>query len=243
MSAWRARHEWSGLKADTIDVFAQELMEFEREDEYRSYLSADEVARADRYIVPEATRQFVIARGTLRLLLGAALGVEPGALEFTYGPHGKPSLAGAQGQAIEFNLSHSRDLCLCAITTDVTLGVDVEWLRAAAATEGIARRYFATGEVERLFALPQAQHLEAFFSCWTRKEAYLKAVGAGLTFPLREFDVSFEPGRPAALLDHRRDPAEVERWQVVDLTDPERWPEYAAALFYEGAPREIRRWC
>lgn len=208
----------------------------------RLTLSEDERERAARFHFERDRVRFVIARAALRAVLGRYLDVPPGSLRFSYGAHGKPLLSpefvaeSAEG-GLEFNVSHSHTLALVAVARGRALGVDIERLRADAAERQIAERFFSAQEVAALCALPDAQQPRAFFDCWTRKEAYIKARGEGLSFPLDEFDVSLQPDAPAVLLGVRGDVREAARWSLRAL-DVE--PGYAAALAVEGNGWRLR---
>jgi 4'-phosphopantetheinyl transferase len=192
-------------------------------------LSDDERARLSRLKVEDARRSFIISRGSLRTILGGVLGCEPSTLRFGEGEHGKPFLADAHaGSGIEFNVSHSGRLFLYAISRGRQVGVDVERKKPGLDVEKLARRYFAPGEARRLLEeAPAAERLDGFYRCWTRKEAYLKARGAGLTTKLHLFEVTFLPGVPPAMLHTEvagEDPA---AWRVFDIPVPD---DYVAAL-------------
>ena len=160
----------------------------ERLEALRGLLSADELEKADRYAFPELKIRSAAARGQLREILGAALGVPAGSLRFQYGENGKPSLLGAPGSSppLHFNVSHSADVALISIA-DREHGVDVEVHRDRS-YEDVARRFFAAAEVDRLFALPAGDRKAAFFDTWTAKEAFVKATGVGITVPLADFE-------------------------------------------------------
>jgi 4'-phosphopantetheinyl transferase len=199
-------------------------------------LTADERQRAERYLFQKDRTFFVVARGLLRVLLGRYLRQDPPHLRFIYGPHGKPALAtDTGGGALRFNVSHSHGLALYAITRGREVGVDVERIRPKVAQEKIAERFFSPREVTLLRALPAPLQATAFFACWTRKEAYIKATGEGLTLPLDQFDVSLVPGEPAALLRTAWDPQEAARWALQDLAPA---PGYRAAVAVAG-----HDWC
>ncbi len=197
-----------------------------------SILSPGEKARAGSFHFSKDRLAFIAARSALRRLLGAYLGADPAGLRFSYSDHGKPYLDEAQNPCgLHFNLSHSHRLGLIAFRCGGPLGVDIEYMRSDLAVDELARTCFSPRENEALRALPAERRLEAFFTCWTRKEAYIKAHGAGLSLPLDSFDVSLEPGRPPALLETRPDPGEASRWSLRAL-DP--GPGYAAALAVQG---------
>jgi medium-chain acyl-[acyl-carrier-protein] hydrolase len=199
-------------------------------------LSADEKARAGRFCFERDRRHYTAGRGTLRRLLGRYLGCDPASLTFRYNRYGKPALASPHGE-LRFNLSHSHGLALFAFTRGRDLGVDVEQVRGEVAVEQLAERFFSPQEVAALRDLSLGARRDAFFRIWTRKEAYLKATGKGLSLPLDCFDVSLTLGA-AALLATRNDPAEVSRWSMRDLSVGEG---FAAAVLVEG--NGWRLWC
>jgi 4'-phosphopantetheinyl transferase len=204
-------------------------------------LSADERGRAARFHFDRDRRRFVCARGALRRILGEYLEIDPLDLSFQYGVHGKPALAGKAAESLSFNVSHSDELALIAVAPpDVELGVDVEAIRSLPDADDIASRYFAPAEVARLRPLPAALREDAFFRCWTRKEAYLKALGDGLARPLDSFEVTFRTDEPVELRV-LSDPGETARWTLAAL---EPASGFAAALVAtRGAGKvECSRW-
>jgi 4'-phosphopantetheinyl transferase len=208
----------------------------------RDLLSPDEIARADRFYFQRHRDRFTIARGALRRILGECVGADPREIRFAYGERGKPSLAlGAAAGDIRFNVSHSEDVALVAVARGRELGVDVECVRDLIDLEGIARRFFARGEVEALESLPASQRREAFFACWTRKEAFVKANGGGLFVSLGEFEVSLLPGEEAALRSVGWDPSEVARWRLASFPKADG---YASAIAVEGRDwsLDLRDW-
>lgn len=204
--------------------------------ELLAMLSADERERADRFHFDRDRNRFIVARGSLRSILGSYLSREPAELGFSYAQYGKPSLAGNE---ISFNLSHANELALIAITRDRRIGVDIEFIRPDFASEQIAERFFSGQEVDVLRALPPDQQAEAFFSCWTRKEAYIKAIGEGMSMPLDQFNVSLAPGSAAALLGNLRDESEVSRWSLKALSPG---PSYLGAIAVEGHGWQLKCW-
>jgi 4'-phosphopantetheinyl transferase len=202
-------------------------------------LSSDEIARAERFHFARDRTSFITARGLLRTLLGRYLSLPPGQVRFQYYPHGKPALDPDIANAdLRFNLAHSHGLAVYAFGRGRELGVDVEQIRPEMAKERIAERFFSPVEVAALQALPLAVREEAFFLCWTRKEAYLKATGRGLSLRLDVFDVSVAPDAPAALLAARHDPHEVDHWTLHTLRPA---PGYVGALAVEGHGWTL--WC
>lgn len=203
-------------------------------------LAHDERDRAERFHFQVHRDRFIAGRGLLRAILARYLGRTPDQLRFSYSPHGKPAVAANTGAGdLRFNVSHSDGLALYAITRGREIGVDVECLRPDFVSEEIARRFFSPREVAAVQALPAVERHEAFFACWTRKEAYIKARGEGLSMPLERFDVSLAPGEPAALLSTLDEPAAAARWSLWAL-DP--GPGYAAALAAEGHGWRLRCW-
>lgn len=203
-------------------------------DQFRSLLAPDETARAARFRFEHLQHSFILARGALRILLGRYLNTPPAHLAFTYGSKGKPALA--ELCELQFNASHSRDLALFAFTMDCALGVDVESIRPMPDREAVAKRFFCAEEAAELTALPADQRDQAFFLCWTRKEAYIKATGEGLFAPLDAFRVTLQPGEPARMIHLERDPIAAQAWTLHDLISE---PGYAAALAYRDSPRPL----
>lgn len=203
------------------------------------YLSVEEHHRAGRFYFSDDHRRFTVARGALRMILGRYLRRPPAEVRLAYGPHGKPELAEpAARAAVGFNLSHSRDQALCVVTAGCAVGVDLEYLRPIAPAE-LAARVFSQWERDIFDTLPEAQRPAAFFNAWTRKEAYLKAVGVGLVDALDQVEVTLAPGQPARLVRVAGPSGAAERWSLRAL---EAGPGYAAAVALEGPPREVRYW-
>ena len=186
--------------------------------DFFSTLSAAEQQRAQRFHFQRDRTRFIVAHGILRRLLSRYVGCAPADLAFQDNAYGKPALHDAYGGTrVCFNMSHSYDLAVYAITRGRAVGIDVERLRDGVASQEIAARFFSQQEIATLRALPTAIQQHAFFLCWTRKEAYIKARGQGLSLPLSQFDVSLTPGEPAALLRTREGPEETARWSLFTL--------------------------
>jgi 4'-phosphopantetheinyl transferase len=197
-------------------------------------LAPDEQARAERFYFRKDRESFVIARGVLRDILGRYLNTAPARIRFSYGAYGKPVLTPETGgaHALRFNLSHAHEVVCYAIAREREVGVDVEWMRDDIACLELAERFFSLAEVATLHRLPPDQLRRSFFNCWTRKEAYIKARGEGLSHPLEAYTVSLAPGEQAALLVTDRDPEEAGRWTLMEFAPGEG---YVGALAVAGA--------
>jgi 4'-phosphopantetheinyl transferase len=200
-------------------------------------LSPDECERAGKYHFHRHFEHFVVARAALRDIISRYVALSPREIQFLYDQYGKPRLSPC-GTPLCFNLSHSKGIALCAISQAQTIGVDVEYARENFSVEEIAERFFSANEVASLRALPSDLRIVGFFNCWTRKEAYIKALGEGLSHPLDRFTVSIAPGQPLRLL-MADDPAELSRWTLVEILVGSG---YIASLAVEGKVRTLRHW-
>ena len=206
-------------------------------DIFESFLSADELDRANRFHFTADRTHFIVARGLLRNLLAAYLGINCTELRFSYGAKGKPFLLLDGQTQINFNLSHSHGRAAFAFSRGRELGVDLEYVKEDFEAELIATRFFSRSEVLALRLVPAELRNQAFFNCWTRKEAYIKARGEGLSMPFDQFDVSLRPGEPAALLNNYREERELERWSMKAITTP---ADYVGALVVEGHDWQLK---
>ena len=238
---WRTPPDDLAAEADRVDLWRVAL---DRPtgpiDALSATLDADERRRAARFAIERDRRRFVVARGALRTVLGRYLETSPAAVRLGYGQYGKPQLdRGDATPALTFNVSHAGDRALIAVTGGRAVGVDLEEIRPDFATMDVARRFFAPAEVAALWSLPPDQQVVGFFNCWTRKEAYVKARGEGLSAPLDRFVVSVAPGEPAALLRSDIDPREVARWSLRAL---DLGSDYVGALAVEGSDWGLACW-
>jgi 4'-phosphopantetheinyl transferase len=204
-------------------------------------LSADELSRARRFRCPEDQAGFTVGRGVLREILARYLACAPSSLAVVAGEAGKPELLqpATARPRLHFNLSHSHDWALYAVSWGRQVGVDLERVRPLAEADRIAEQWFTARENQVLRSLAGPERLQAFFSGWTRKEACLKATGAGLRGGPECWEVSLAPGQPAQLLAVAGQPAEVDRWRLTSLAP---LPGYVAALAVEGAGWELHCW-
>ncbi len=210
------------------------------ESRWQKVLSPDESARASRFRFPRDRQRYVAARALLRTILGSYLAMDPSGVCFSYSQKEKPSLGPAHASNdVKFNIAHSGGVALLVFTRGREIGVDVEQVRRDFDFEAIARRYFSAREQEQLVALPEEERAEAFFRCWTRKEAYIKATGDGLSLPLSQFDVSLTTGEKNGLLATRPDASEAGRWLLQEVP---AGPGYVAALCVHSQDWKLRDW-
>jgi 4'-phosphopantetheinyl transferase len=240
---WRPPPRDLALKRDEVHVWCADLALAATADAMpllTRTLSRDERLRATQFHVERDRVYFSAARGLLRGLLGGYLGAEPARLVFTYDRHGKPTLSAFPVSSdLQFNLAHAGGLAVYAFTRARRIGIDLEQRRPFPDGDQIAERFFSIRERERLAALSPDEKEIGFFNCWTRKEAYVKAIGEGLAQPLDQFDVSLAPGEPAQLLATAGSPEETERWRFQELTPAD---EYIGALAVEGHDWHLSCW-
>ncbi len=231
MSIWQQAPEKNALERGDLHVWRVDMgAAIAQSAVLLSTLSADERERAARFSVEKYRDHFVAARGTLRRVLARYLDVQAEELTFSYGEHGKPALASQWAAAdLHFNMSHSRDVALCAVARGQQVGVDVEYPRPQVNYERIAERFFSLEEFEALMELPESARRRAFYNIWTRKEAYVKARGDGIAAGLGTFSVSL--AGPAELLRSDEGREEVARWRLLAL---DLDGDYVAALCAAG---------
>jgi len=197
----------------------------------------DEISKANKFYFEADRTKYIGTRVTVREILGSYLEVEPEEVVITYNQYGKPYLAKqSHEESLNFNISHAGNLSLLAVTKDRRIGVDLEPLRDEASMETIAKRFFAPAEVRQLLSFPDGLRQEAFFTCWTRKEAFVKAQGKGLSIPLDQFEVAFGPTEIPRLINTSYDAGDTDRWSIFHL-DP--GPGYVGALVVEGSGLDV----
>lgn len=226
--SWSAPLRFPDLAGSCIHVWFLDLSGLVEPGQAARLLSPAELSRARRFRLDRDRLAYIARRAVLRQLLAGYLRSEAGSLQFVHGSQGKPALAASQsGERLYFNLSHSGRAAIFAVTRLGEIGIDLESIQPMAGLEKIAEHFFSGREVAALRHLPSQERLGAFFACWTRKEAFIKALGGGLSISLDSFEVSLLPGQPARILHVRHDPEEARRWSLYDLR-PARG--YAAAL-------------
>jgi 4'-phosphopantetheinyl transferase len=238
---WHQPSQPPALARDEIHVWRASVSEDAHAGKrLRWALGDDERARAEHFRFNRDRDRFVFRRALMKLLLAQYLGADVPDVRFKHGRCGKPTLAPPFDRAdLQFNLSHSNGMVLFAIARGRKVGVDVEYIRPDVEIEQIARLVFSEREASGLTALPASDRLEAFFACWTRKEAFVKATGQGFSRALEDFDVSLAPGGAAALVSTREDPTEAARWSLEEVRPGSG---YCAALAAEGHDWQVRCW-
>ena len=200
-------------------------------------LCQQEIERAKRFHFEEHRARFVQSHAFLRRVLARYTGNSPVDIAFNVGPFGKPTLAGNPlPSAIEFNLSHCDQFALLGVTSGNPIGVDVETVRPMPDIDQMSRQFFSKAEYETLASTPEHQKDLAFFNCWTRKEAMIKAIGSGLSIPLDSFEVTLVPGEHARLLQLDGDEQASSAWHLRHL---ELAPNVVGALAVRFAIRGV----
>ncbi len=241
VSLWSIPPKNLNLEPDEVHVWRASLnVANSTVEDLLTTLCAAEKQRAERFHFHKDRKHFIVARGLLRIILGRYLDREPSGLSFCYNEYGKPELHSPDGkQLIHFNISHSHELALIAVTQNCDVGVDLEYVRTDFPCEEIAQSCFSPREIAVLHQLPATLKSLVFFTGWTRKEAYVKATGKGLSLPLNQLDVSLLPGEPAKLLNAQWDAQEAERWSLRELIPGSG---YVAALATAAGNWQIKCW-
>jgi 4'-phosphopantetheinyl transferase len=233
-SVWRHAPAILPLKDEEVHVWCAALDQpAPRVEAFEKLLADDERTRSQQFRFRKDRVHYIVGRGILRTILGRYLNRDPGTLQFGYTLYKKPGLIHeSEGDAnLSFNVTHAGGIALYAVTRNRSVGIDLEGIRLDVDYDSLAEHFFSPREIRMLQAVPSAKRLEAFFRCWTRKEAYLKARGIGLSLPLDQFDVSVSPNEPAALLETREEGQDASRWSLFDLPVA---GGYVAALAGEG---------
>jgi len=223
-------HVWcAGLDKPVSDLHA-----------FAGLLSESERKRADRFLLDRDRHRFIVRHGLLRMILGRYLNMDPAHLAFTYESRGKPMVCLPDDTPpFQFNLSHSNGLALIGATRQAALGVDVEQVRFVPEADQIAAKFFSPQESAVLNAIPEEQKMEAFFNCWTRKEAYLKATGEGIADALPRIEVSLTPGQPARLSKINGNAFTASLWRLSGLAPA---PGFVGALAIKADTRRLACW-
>lgn len=233
-------HSSLTLASDEVHIWQVDLTHAEQHAALLNLLSNDEKARAKRFRFDQHRNRYIVARAALRKILALYLDYDPKQLQFHYAEHGKPLLIQKfHDQALQFNLSHSADLAVYAFTVQHPIGIDVEHIRTNLAIEKLAARFFSSNESKALQQLPETEKLLGFFYTWTRKEAFLKALGAGLSFPLNQFEISLDPQTHQAIQHIQDDSHPAASWFLQSFFAA---PHYIAAIAMEKKIEKVQYW-
>ncbi len=225
---WRAAPESTQLAAGDVHLWLVALKASDDDLKHSfSILDSIEQERADRFHFQRDRTRYILSHCALRKILAFYTGKKESSLEFEVTSYGKPSLVGG---GLEFNLSHSHELALIGVTQNSRIGVDVEHFRPNIECKKLAARFFSAPEIERLDNFGNEEVIAAFFHCWTRKEAYIKAIGEGLSMPLDSFAVSIDPLETSVRLETFADSGQAQRWSIHAFTPIH---DYAAAVAVE----------
>jgi len=241
-ASWRIPPHELSFPSNRIDIWRVCLESSNlSESDLAGILSPDEDDRASRFHFDEDRKRFARCRVALRIILGHYLDMHPAEIRFRYEKDGKPEIANAQdSRGLRFNIANSCGLALIAVSSGRALGVDVEKVRPKLDCVEIALRVFSDREVRAFLSLPENKRQRAFFACWTRKEALLKATGKGLAYSLADFSVSVDPDGPAEVCELKENLGGAGRWFLTDLHPGEG---YIGALALEGPSCSIETWC
>jgi 4'-phosphopantetheinyl transferase len=238
---WRSPPASPALGSDEVHVWRFELdLPDPVIDSHFAVLSQDERERAQRFVFKKDRSHYIAARAAVRRTLGRYLQADPASLQFVYAARGKPSLSPQDpASELKFNVSHSAGIALLALSLSRDVGVDVERIRDDFPGLAIAHQFFTAAEYAALSSIEPARMHEAFFNCWTRKEAFIKAIGDGLSYPLKQFEVSLLPGEPARLLSIDGQAALAARYSLHGMVPR---PGYVGALAVAGGCSSVLLW-
>ena len=237
---WQKTPDTLNLSKDHVDVWLCDLKQLSGEiNNFYSILAEDEHQRADKLKVEDKKQQYIITRGALRQRLSLLTNIEPEEFVFEYLEHGKPVLANNNQCAdITFNVSHSHGLALIAIAQKQNIGIDIEKINHESDHQALMTRFFSKAEQTEFQTIAEANKARAFCACWTRKEAFIKAVGDGVSYGLDRFDVMVDPYKQTPEINLHK-PSE-ERWSAINLPIND---EYMACLVSDRNSLSVRYWC
>ncbi len=240
-SSWNTPPTQLLLSGKDVHIWRAGLdLPIKRVQELKEKLSIDERIKSEHFRFERDRSQFIAARGILRMILGCYLGVEPSTIRFFYEKHGKPRLQNTFAKTdIQFNVSHSEGLALYSFTRGHEVGVDIEYMREISEMEQIVERFFSVRDRVFFGTLPASEKQYPFFHWWTRKEAFVKATGEGLSSPLDTFDAALAEGKSVGSLGILGEPREGKRWSTWDVTPAE---EFAGAVVVEGRGLYVQFW-
>lgn len=219
------------LSDQIIDIWLCQLSDIEdRNAHYLSQLSLEEKNRAERFKFDIHRNRFIASHGFVRTVLAQYLSIQACTIDYKKGEQGKPFLSGSDSEHLQFNLSHTQDLAILAVTRKTEVGIDIEYNDRKTDWKGICKRFFTIPEQDSLFALSDTQQEMAFFDLWTRKEAYMKVLGTGLSLSPTEFTLTVYPEKPALIQHHSLKFDSLEQVEFTSIDLPEQLGSYSATL-------------
>jgi 4'-phosphopantetheinyl transferase len=238
---WPLKPDTALFEPSQVHLLAASMNDFmEQAALLGSLLSDTEQSRAKRFRFAKDRNRFIIRHGLLRVILGRYLKHPPREIEFQLGAYGKPEIRLDESQTPFFlNISDSGDIVVFAFTIACPIGIDVEQTREISGIEGIAHRFFLSRETHVMMALPRDAQLEAFYACWTRKEAYLKATGEGIAKSLKKVEVTLAPSEYAGVVSVDGDPSAREQWQLQPFIPA---TGYVGCVAYRHPKLELKKW-
>lgn len=235
---WPLLNKPQPLEKNEVHIWRANLeLPEEKINQLFNLLNKDEQERAQRFHFARDRARFIAARGMLRKLLGQYVAISPEQLQFNYNQYGKPNLI--QKPEIQFNLSHAHNQALIAVTLASAVGVDIEYCDREVDIDGISKRFFSANECQVIQSLTDVKKRQVFFTAWVRKEAFLKALGMGLSYSLDKVEVSLLPEQPARIIALHDKEQKLEDWSLFNLTISE---DYQAALVVKGNNQTIKTW-
>ncbi|MBN2040683.1 MAG: 4'-phosphopantetheinyl transferase superfamily protein [Spirochaetes bacterium] len=229
---WKTPEMPAILKGNEAHIWLVEINKQVRElDYYASILTSDEKKRSSRFVFEKDRNRDIINRAVLRLLLSKYIKIDPGRINYNYNKFNKPELSHPVNNELKFNLSHSGNLIIYAFSLRREIGIDIEKKRELNDADGIISRFCSEQEKSEYFSYPAEERGNIFISCWTRKEAYIKARGEGLAFPLNNFTMTLAPDKSPALMHVKDEKAEEKRWSFYNIIVPD---DYNSTLAIEG---------
>jgi len=225
----------TSLNNDEIHILIIEFSKFTNQfNQYYKLLSKKEKQRADKFHFEKDRHVFAITRAILRLMFSQLLKIKPSEIKLKKNDYGKPYLDGSHNSNIFFNVSHSKNYAIIGINLDSEIGVDIEFVNEKFITDEIAKNYFSKYEIDKYFSLSEHKKVKSFFNLWTRKEAYIKAKGMGLSIPLNSFDISLDETSPIIIKIGNK--INISDWHINNLSINN---DYCASLIYSGQPKKI----
>jgi len=236
---WKIPKNPIHIKPKVIHIWVADILSYStlHLEQLKQCLSQDELEHASRYYFEKDKKYYITSRGILRKILSNYLTMKPEKIKFSYNPYGKPYLCNKfHTKNFNFNLSHSGDLALYIFSANFDVGIDLEKFQLIEGFIDIAMQFFSPNEFLKLKSIPHDQQLTAFFKCWTRKEAFIKAIGNGLSHPLDQFEVTLAPNETAMFVNIISKSTAASEWSLYSFTPK---PNYEASFAFKGKCEKI----